>query len=208
MCILIWCISLLFFPENTLYLDPKNQNIIFILHHCQPKPWLRRGERPRTSMWADQAGTVLNVQELWIDRSLTSDHYQTTTNYYLARLIIALFLPNENQQSVISENGKRSIVTTQECQTSSATSSRATQRLDWRHLCPSSNMVARRIFRYSTFCSACNSRCPLEICPTLMTDPLLNCNFSLVLPLFRPRPHVRLLATHYWLKRADSSTNR
>ena len=112
------------------------------------------------------------------------------------------------KQSVISENGKRSIVTTQECQTSSATSSKATQRLDWRHSCLSSNTDALRTFRYSTFCSACNSRCPLEICPTLMMDPLLNCNLSLVLPLFRPRPHVCLLATHSWLKRADSSTNR
>ena len=56
--------------RQSLFLDPKNQNIIFILSHCQTKPWLRRGERPRTSMWADQAGTVLNIQELWIYRSL------------------------------------------------------------------------------------------------------------------------------------------
>ena len=111
-----------------------------------------------------------------------------------------------DRSQVCSQDGKR-YNATQECQTSSATSSKATQRLDWRPSCRSSNTVARRIFRYSTFCSACNSRCPLEICPTL-TDSLLNCNFSLVLPLFRPRPNVRLLATHSWLKGADSSTNR
>ena len=90
-------------------MDSKIKISLSPLIDRQAQPWLRRGERPRTSMWADQAGTVLNIQELWIDRSLTSDHYQTTTNYYLARLIIALFLPNENQQSVVSENDKRYI---------------------------------------------------------------------------------------------------
>ena len=56
-------------------LGSKKSKYHFILHHCQTKPWLRRGERSRTSMWADQAGTVLNIQELWIYRSLTSDHF-------------------------------------------------------------------------------------------------------------------------------------
>ena len=152
-------------------------------------------------MWADQVGTVLNIQELWIDRSLinanqnnffwtiSSWNYESTCSWSVIKkswliLIFALLLPNEQWRPTKcdSQDGKTYNAPTQECQTSWATSSRATQRLDWRHLCPSSNTAARRTFRYLEFSSACNSHCPLEICPTypLSIYPIIQCNGSLV----------------------------